>query len=130
MKNNLERVGGLLGRISTELFGTKFVLKAYYDKEYEEVLNTLDIEPRVYIQAHYDSPCTDSGKVMTWNSGKHYLSTHMTDDEIVKRAWVCYEMAVKHEVMESFKVDGKRVFNPHTPFTALMLAGEIEVKRD
>lgn len=129
MRNNLERVEDLLGRISTELFGTKFVLKAYYDKEYEEVLNTLDIEPRVYIQAHYNSPCTDSGKVMTWNSGKHYLSTHMTDDEIVKRAWVCYDMTVKHEVMESFKVDGLRLFNPHTPFQALLKVSTTEVKR-
>lgn len=53
----------------------------------------------------------------------------MTDDEIIKRAWVCYEMAVKHEVMESFKVDGLRLFNPHTPFQALLKVSTTEVKR-
>lgn len=129
MKNNLQKVEGLLGRISTELFGTKFTIKAYYDKEHSEALQNIGIEPRVYIQAHYDSACTDTEEIQTWNSGKHYLSTYMTDDEIIKRAWVCYEMAVKHEVMESFKVDGLRLFNPHTPFQALLKVSTTEVKR-
>ena len=38
MKNNLQKVEGLLGRIPTELFGTKFTIKAYYDKEHRDVL--------------------------------------------------------------------------------------------
>lgn len=41
MKNNLQKVEELLGRISAELFGTKFTIKAYHDKEYGEVLQKL-----------------------------------------------------------------------------------------
>ena len=128
MENNLTKAEKLLESVSAELFGTKFIIKAYYDKEFEEILVSQGIEPRVYLQAHYDSECTETGEMKTWNSGKHYLSKYMTDDEVVKRAWVCFEQAVKHEVMEGFKVEGKRLFNPHTYYKSL-LGITMEVKR-
>lgn len=53
----------------------------------------------------------------------------MTDDEIVKTAWCAFEAAVKHEIMEGFKVDGKILFNPHLNFEALLSISHLEVKR-
>lgn len=54
----------------------------------------------------------------------------MTEDEIVKRAYVAFEAAVKHEVMENFKFDGVIVFNPHVNFRKLLEVSPHEVRRE
>lgn len=54
----------------------------------------------------------------------------MTENEIVKRAYVACESAVKHEVMESFKFDGVIVFNPHVNFRKLLEVSPHEVRRE
>lgn len=53
----------------------------------------------------------------------------MTEDEVVKTAWCAFETAVKHEVMEAFKVDNIRLFNPHVNFEELLKVSNREVKR-
>jgi hypothetical protein len=53
----------------------------------------------------------------------------MTDDEVVKTAYVAFEAAVKHEILEGFKVDGKILFNPHVNFEALLTVSDKEVFR-
>lgn len=53
----------------------------------------------------------------------------MTDDEVVKTAYCAFEAAVKHEVMEGFKVDGKILFNPHMNFEALLSISDKEIYR-
>lgn len=60
---NLDRVKSLLQNVTAEIFGTVYTIKAYHDKENEKVLQENGIEPRVYLQAHYESSCTDSGEV-------------------------------------------------------------------
>lgn len=32
---------------------------------------------------------------------------------IVKTAWLCIELIIKHELLEGFKYKGVRIFNPH-----------------
>ncbi len=54
----------------------------------------------------------------------------MTEDEIIKTAWVAYRSCIEHEVMETFRVDDLILFNPHTPYTELLKISEVEVKRD
>lgn len=54
----------------------------------------------------------------------------MKDDEIVKRAYVACEAAVRHEIMEGFKVDGIVLFNPHVNFEELLKVSHMEVKRE
>lgn len=124
----LERVQNLLKRISTKLFDVEFRIVAEYDKEFTTYVNEVP-NGRIYLQVHYDQPCNETGKIQTWHSGKFYLSQYMTDDEIVKKAWVAFEMCVKHEIMEAFLVDGLRLFNPHVNFEALLSVSKNEVKR-
>ena len=116
----LERVQKIIDRITLECIGIEFQLNAFEDKKGCG---------RIYLQVSYVSPCTHSGKHEIWKSGKHYLSEHMTDDEIVKKSYVAFEQCVKHEIMEGFKVDGKILFNPHVNFEELLAISHKEVKR-
>lgn len=54
----------------------------------------------------------------------------MTDDEIIKTAYLAFKIAVEHEIMEGFRVDGKILFNPHASYDALLKASDVEVSRD
>lgn len=121
----MKRVDDLLKRISAELFGITFKIVAENDKVYEDTHGN----SRTYLQCKYTCACTDTGSVEEWSGRKWYLSQYMTDDEIVKTAWCAFETAVKHEVMEAFKVDGIRLFNPHVNFEELLKVSNKEVKR-
>lgn len=118
---NIEQVKELTSHISFEIFGKKLFLSVLNDKKYGK---------RVYLQVFYHAPCTKTGEIEEWKGGKHYLSDHMTEDEIVKRAYVAFEAAVKHEVMENFKFDGVIVFNPHVNFRKLLEVSPHEVRRE
>lgn len=119
----IDRVRKLLERVSFELFETTFYIFAHYDKVHGE-------SGRIYLQVEYESPCTNTGKMEVWKSGKHYLSEFMTDDEIIKKAYVAFEQTVKHEVMEAFKVDNIILFNPHVNFEELLKVSKNEITRN
>jgi hypothetical protein len=111
----------LMKRIRIEILNTPFVLDLATDKTYGD---------RLYIQGSYRARCNkDFTVVDNWKTRKYYLSEHMTDDEIVKTCYVCFEQAMKHEIMECFKVDGKSLFNPHINFEELLKISDKEVSR-
>lgn len=116
-----ERVESIVKRISFKIFGKEFTIIVSEDKEFEN--------GRIYLQASYSAECTITGEPENWKGRKFYLSQYMTDDEIVKTAYVACEAAVKHEVMEGFKVDGIILFNPHINFEELLKISHREVKR-
>lgn len=113
----------LLSRISMSCLGTDFEL--LFEKDQKDPVNG-----RNYLQVRYKSPCTKTGELLPWKGRKWYLSEYMTSDEIVKTAYCAFEAAVKHEIMEGFKVDGKILFNPHVNFEELLLIFDKEVQRE
>lgn len=115
----ISRVQGITSRININLFGIHFWIRVEKDP----------LGERIFLQVKYKAPCNKTGKLTEWGGRKWYLSSHMTDDEIVKTAWVAYKSAIEHEVMETFKVDGKILFNPHTPYEILLEASQKEIKR-
>lgn len=117
----IQKVRQITDRITMSVFGTSFGLKANSDYKY--------IEGRVFLQVYYLAPCTKTGEIMEWKGRKWYLSEHMTDDEIIKTAYTAFEAAVKHEVMEGFKVDNIVLFNPHVNYEALLGVSNQEIKR-
>lgn len=117
----IELIKRIIGRITMSAFGTDFRLRVDSDYKY--------IEDRIFIQAVYDAPCTKTGEVKEWRGRKWYLSEYMTDDEIIKTAYSAFEYAVKHEVMEGFKVDNIILFNPHVNYEALLSVSNQEIKR-
>lgn len=118
----IERVFNLNKRVSATLLGRTFGVK---------VENDLKVKSggRTFIQIVYSSACTKTGKEDIWKGRKWYLSEHMTDDEIVKTIYCAFEAAVKHEIMEGFKVDGKILFNPHVNFEELLKISHKEITR-
>ena len=88
------------------------------------------VDGRIFVQCVYDAPCTVTGNVKEWHGRKWYLSDYMTEDEVVKTCYAAFRAAVEHEVLEGFLCDGRRVFNPHTPYPVLMEAAEREEFRE
>lgn len=121
----LERVRKLLQRVQVSIFGFDLKLMVEHDMESEGLLH----EPRVFIQYMYEAPDTKTGEMNTWKGGKWYLSRHMTDDEIIKKAYLAFRTCIEHEVLESFKVDGVILFNPHVNFEELLKISHKEIKR-
>lgn len=116
-----EKVMAIVNRIQMNVLGIEFGIRVGRDQ--------LHTPGRVFLQCVYMAPCTKTGEVQEWGGRKWYLSEFMTDDEIVKTAWCAFEAAVKHEVMEGFKVDGKILFNPHVHYMELLAVSEREVRR-
>lgn len=111
----------LLMRISMELMGIKFSLILDKDKKYGN---------RDYLRVVYKTKCSKNNtKTEEFKGRKWYLSEYMTPDEVVKTAYSAFEMAVKHEILEGFKVDNKPLFNPHVNFEALLAVCTDEVTR-
>jgi hypothetical protein len=111
----------LISRVKATLLGYEFQIMVCQDQVYSN--------GRFYLQCRYFAPCTKTGGEELWKGRKWYLSEFMTDDEIIKTAYCAFESAVRHEVMEGFKVDGKILFNPHVSFEALIMISDQEVKR-
>ena len=110
----------IVDRISCEILGNPFHINIEYDRKYGN---------RVYIQMIYNAPCTKGTEQESWKGRKYYLSEYMTADEVVKTCYAAFEAAVKHEIMEGFKVDGKILFNPHVNFEELLKITDKEITR-
>ena len=122
MDKDLEKVIEITKRITISLFNTEFKIRVERD-------NIRPDDGRIFLQVVFSSPCTKDGDIQEWHGRKWYLSEFMLTDEIVKTAYGAFKMAVEHEVMESFKVDGIILFNPHINFEELLKVSHKEVKR-
>jgi len=105
-------INSLIKRVTLTLFNQPLVIKVHPDQKH--------MHTRLYLRIGYETDCVKTGENKTWYGRKWYLSDHMTDDEIIKTAYAAFEMAVKHEILEGFKVDGKSLFNPHVDFEELL----------
>ena len=65
------------------------------------------------IQCSFQRPDTDTGIVDTGYGRKEFVAFDATESAVIKTAWVCVQMTVHHELMESFCYDGARLFDPH-----------------
>lgn len=69
------------------------------------------------IQLRTVLPCVETGEPMTQLGRVWSLYDTMTNDAIVKTLLMTVRAFVEHEVLEGFKLDGKRIFNPHRQVT-------------
>lgn len=68
---------------------------------------------RPFLQVVFMAPCADSGELAEQRGRKWFLSTHMTDSEIVQTALCAVLTAEEHEVRERFLYRGRAIFGPH-----------------
>ena len=111
---------------STMIFNTIFRVLLDYD---QKAFKKLGSASRLYIQIIYATRCVKTMQYKYWRGRKWYLSDHMTEDEIVKTVFAAVKMAVEHEVLENFKVNGKALFNPHVDYKELLKISDKEVVR-
>lgn len=120
----LEQVEQLCSMITMKCLGNDtFTLRVEKDKKDS-------VTGRVFLQVVYIAPCIKTEWSKEFHGRKFYLSTHMTQDEVVKTAFLAFKLAVEHEIMEGFSVGGKTLFNPHVDFTELLAISHREVTRD
>jgi len=73
-----------------------------------------------WVQVGTQRPCAYSGELSIGKSGKAYISSHATDDEIVKKVFGLCIAYVEHEMREGFHYKKKKLFNPHISLKALL----------
>lgn len=120
----IEQIQSLCSNVRMSCLGNEsFFLRIERDNENPE-------NGRIFIQVVYNAPCTKTNEWKEWHGRKFYLSKHMTQDEVVKTAYLAFKLAVEHEIMEGFGVGGKTLFNPHVDFSELLSISHREVRRN
>ena len=92
-----------------------------------EISNLIHDYPYDTIDGHlinvsFERPDTETGIIATGRGRKEFIHSDVSEDSIVKTAWLLIELVIRHELMEAFKYKGVRIFNPHTPVKQLALA--------
>ena len=115
----IEQVEQIAKRITMMVLGNEMTLRVDKDA----------FGTRLFLQVVYPALCTKTEVLKLFRGRKWYLSQYMTEDEVIKTAYAAFEAAVKHEVMEGFKVDGIILFNPHVNYKELLQVSHKEVTR-
>lgn len=71
------------------------------------------------IRTTFQRPDINTGEVGTGYGRWMHIPDGTTKEGIVKTAWLCAELIVRHELMESFLFDGNKIFDPHKSITDL-----------
>ncbi len=74
---------------------------------------------RFFLQVRATTPCSVTGKPYEWGGRKWFLSSYMTQSEVLQTALMAALTAVEHEAREDFKWQGKAIFGPHYDVDAL-----------
>lgn len=59
------------------------------------------------------APCVHTGVVQPWDSREWLLAFPITEEGIVRTAFLAAKVAEEHECAENFKFMGRRPFDPH-----------------
>lgn len=65
------------------------------------------------IWASFERPDTNSGVVSRGRGRDEIIWEGWTESAVVKTAWVIVQLLVQHEMMEGYRYDNARIFNPH-----------------
>jgi hypothetical protein len=71
----------------------------------------------------FERPDTRTGQVGIGRGRDEVVWSGSSESSVIKTAWVLIEMNVRHELMEGFKVDGVRIFDPHRTVEQLKMPG-------
>lgn len=61
----------------------------------------------------FDRPDTNTGEIGRGRGRTEIIWEGSTISAIVKTCWLLIELMVRHELMEGFRFQEKRIFNPH-----------------
>ena len=109
-----------------EVMVSKIVATITYKQGYRLLCerDKKDPEGRIYLQVECDRPDVFTGVPGVGRGGKAYLSEHMTEGEIVRRAFSLFMAYEEHECREFFQWKGRALFGPHIDPQALWEAAD------
>ena len=100
-------------------FGWKWEVKESYEKD--SVVNGF------FIRTTFRRPDINTGEIGEGFGRWMFFPKNCSEDCVVKTAWVCCELIVKHELLESFLYEGNKIFDPHKSLEELSYTKEIKV---
>lgn len=72
-----------------------------------------------FLQIQNYEKCSETGEPKLWNGRKWLLEDSMTEDDIVRTAFMAVLTWQEHEARERFLVHGRAIFGPHAKIGAL-----------
>lgn len=85
-----------------------------------EVAECADMRsPGWFVNAAFERPDTETGVIGIGRGRKEFVAVGTTLSGVVKTCWLVIELVIRHELMEGFRWNGVRIFNPHNSVQAL-----------
>lgn len=78
-----------------------------------------------FLWVEFDRPDTHTGKMGTGRGRDEIVYAGATESSVMKTIWLCVELLVRHELMEGFRYEDLRVFDPHNTIGDLQLAQQV-----
>lgn len=72
------------------------------------------------IHVTFERPDTITGKIGRGRGRDEIIWAGTTESAVVKTCWLLVELMVRHELMEGFNYQGRRIFNPHNTVQELI----------
>ena len=125
----LNEVKNILGKINIsdnfQIIGMNWDVK--HSRIYDD--NNIVLEKGFSIRTTFMRPDVNTGEIEKGYGRWMYVPENVSMDGLVKTAWVCTELIVKHELMEAFLYERKRIFDPHKSLKDLQYnSREVNVK--
>lgn len=89
--------------------------------------NGVLLEKGFSIRTTFMRPDINSGEIEKGYGRWMYVPENISSDGLVKTGWLCAELVVKHELMESFLYENKRIFDPHKSLEDLQYNARVSV---
>lgn len=89
------------------------VLDFKWQFEYREVVIAPPAKTAWLVWATFERPDTGTGQIGRGKGREEIIYVGSELSYVVKTAWVLVELLVRHELMEGFRFDDTRIFNPH-----------------
>lgn len=89
--------------------------------------NGVVLEKGFSIRTTFMRPDINTGEIEKGYGRWMYVPENISSDGLVKTGWLCAELIVKHELMESFLYESKRIFDPHKSLEDLQYNARVGV---
>ena len=108
---NIDQLKKVLARIN--FVNTVLDFKWRFCVEPVEVHQNSQVKKGWFLWAEFERPDTNTRNIGIERGRDEIIWEGTTDSGAIKTAWMVVKMLIKHELMESFQVDGHRPFNLH-----------------
>ena len=82
------------------------------------------------VWAQFERPDTHTGAIGIGRGRDEIVRVGTWESGVIKTCWLLVELLVRHELMEGFRVDGLRIFDPHNSIADLQLAQQIGTRSE